>query len=197
MGSRRRGMSSMSSMSWKVLHKPSDSFRTRSRSLDRTCCLAASASTSAASEAGDDDVEDSDDSVDDGLEGGTDGVDDSHQGRADGAEHRGDLASGLVTVMDGICKGLYKTYARYNGTHCVVMFECVFCMCDLSGEMCTEWAKEVGFVVVFIVLRRTRGMWEKVGDGCCETAKQQEHLYLHHWCDGSKTHDITHHFFLS
>jgi hypothetical protein len=66
--------------------------RARSRSLDRTCCLvAATTSTSAAGKAGDDDVEDGDDSVDDGLEDGTDSVDDSHQGSADGAEHRGDL----------------------------------------------------------------------------------------------------------
>lgn len=57
----------------------------------------AATSTSTASKAGDDDVEDGDDSVDDGLEDGTDSVDDSHQGSADGAKHRGDLEFWLVT----------------------------------------------------------------------------------------------------
>lgn len=68
----------------------SNCFRARSRSLDRTCRLAAT-STSTAGKAGDDDVEDGDDSVDNGLEDGTDSVDDSHQGSADGLEHRLDL----------------------------------------------------------------------------------------------------------
>jgi hypothetical protein len=69
-------------------------FRTRSRSLDRTCCLVTATSTSTTGKAGDDDVEDGNDSVDDSLEDGTDSVDDSHQGSADGAEHRGDLKFG-------------------------------------------------------------------------------------------------------
>jgi hypothetical protein len=51
-------------------------------------------STSTTGKAGDDDVEDGNDSVDDSLEDGTDSVDDSHQGSADGAEHRGDLKFG-------------------------------------------------------------------------------------------------------
>lgn len=68
----------------------SNCFRARSRSLDRTCRLAAT-SASTAGKARDDDVEDGDDSVDDGLEDGTDSVDDGHQGSADGLEHRLDL----------------------------------------------------------------------------------------------------------
>jgi hypothetical protein len=80
------------SMSGKIVVGLAHCLRARSRSLDRTCCLvAATTSTSAAGKAGDDDVEDGDDSVDDGLEDGTDSVDDSHQGSADGAEHRGNL----------------------------------------------------------------------------------------------------------
>lgn len=62
------------------------------------------ASTPTASQARDDDIEDSDDAADDGVEDGADGVDDGHQAGSDCLEDGFDL--GVVRTVMKECEGV-------------------------------------------------------------------------------------------
>lgn len=59
--------------------------------------------TAAASQAGDEDVEEGDDGVDDTGEDGSDSVDDGHETSTDGAEHACDLLRMLVGCSSIVC----------------------------------------------------------------------------------------------
>ena len=58
-------------------------FVLRLRGLDRTCHPTSTTSSAVASEAADDDVEDSDEAIDNGLEDATDAVDNGHDAGSD------------------------------------------------------------------------------------------------------------------